>query len=201
MRTLPLLRFALPFGVLAALLIAGCASLEVDRLRYEIAREHPEVKIGEGLSMSFGRVSLGFARWIVGASEDDEGVLAGLVLGEVRRVRVGVFPLEGTLDTDRVTMPRRLRRLVERNGWVPLVTFREEGEAGWVIYREQGDTITDLFTVVMGEDQLVMARVSGDVGAIVQHVLQDGEHGLPSFRARVTTDDAAVEEAAVELTD
>jgi hypothetical protein len=183
---------------LTPLLLAGCTSFELTRVRNDLARQLPEAGIGEGYAVSFGGLSVGFARWLSGFADEEDGELAQLALREVRRVSFGRYDVEGAVDARRLVMPARLRHYVEDEGWVHLATFREAGEAGWVLYRERGDAITDLFAVVLTEEDLVLARVSGDLSALVLNVLAHERTRLPFFEEPETEEAEAASSAVVE---
>lgn len=184
--------------LLVALVASGCTSFELTRVRNDLARQLPDAEIGEGYAMSFGRFSLGFARWITHFADGEDSEIAQVALREVRRVQFGRYDVEGALDASRVTMPARLRHYVESDSWQHLATFREGNEAGWVLYRERDDAVTDLFAVVLSEEELVLARVSGDLSALVTEVLQSERGRLPIFREAETDREADDAEAVVE---
>lgn len=189
----------LPAALLLVLTASGCTSFELTRVRNDLARQLPDARIGEGYALSFGGVSLGFTRWIAGfAGEDESGELAQIALREVRRVQFGRYEVTGPVDGVRLTMPARLRDYVADDGWTHLASFRDSGEAGWVLYRDHGETITDLFAVVLTEEELVLARLSGDLSALVLNVLQHERTRLPLFRDTETEGEAAATEAVVE---
>lgn len=190
MRILPLL--------LAGLLLSGCTSYALTGVRNDLARDLPEARIGEGYAVAFGRFSLGTARLFAGFAEDEDGELARLVLRDVKKVQFGHYEVEGAVDGTRVVMPARLRRYVERDGWGHLATFRDAGEAGWVLYREGRDTVTDLLVVVLTGEELVLARLSGNLGGIVQSVLASDRIEWPGFREAESDEEAEAVEAAVE---
>jgi hypothetical protein len=193
----------LPLAGLLLLALPGCTSFELTRVRNDLARQLPEAEIGEGYALSFGRFSLGFTRWIAGFADDEDGELAQIALREVRRVQFGRYEVAGAVDGRRLTMPAPLRALVEDDGWAHLATFREAGEAGWVLYRGDGDAITDLFAVVLTDEDLVLARLAGDLDALVVNVLRHERTRLPLFDAPddpdAAAEDAAVVDAAQEM--
>ncbi len=189
------MRILLLAGLLA---LSGCTSYSLTRVRNDLARDLPEARIGEGYAVAFGRFSLGAARFFAGFADDEDAELARLVLRDVRKVQFGHYDVEGEVDGARVVMPARLRRYVERDGWDHLATFRDDGEAGWVLYREGRDTVTDLLVVVLNEEELVLARLSGDLGRIVENVAASGRIEWPGFREAASEDEADAVEAAVE---
>jgi hypothetical protein len=111
-------------------------------------------------------------------------------------VQFGRYEVNGPVDGPRLVMPARLRHYVEDEGWVHLATFRQADEAGWVLYRERGEAITDLFAVVLTEEELVLARVSGDLNALVLNVLERQRTELPLFEEDESDEAGAVVEAA-----
>ncbi len=153
--------------LLAALALGGCASAELARVRDDVAREHPEARIGRGTSVSFGAITLGLARRF-GAVEGVDG----LVLDGVRHVAVATHPVEGVLDAGQMAMPARLRRLVEREGWEPLVATRGDGEATWVLVRFRDGHLSDLFVASFEGGELSLVRVSGRLDGVVRGVLR-----------------------------
>jgi hypothetical protein len=190
-------RILLSATLLLTAVLTGCVSTELSGVRNDLARQMPEASIGDGRTFSFGAVSLGFARLVSGlVGEDSQDVRA--VLRGVRRVQVGRFDVAGPVDAPGLRMPARLRRYVDREGWEHLVTFRQDGEAGWVLYRARGERITDLFVTVLSDDELLLARISGDLTGVALALLQQGDVALPMFREASTAQERRQDEAAVE---
>lgn len=169
---------ALRFLPFALLLLTGCASSELTGVRDDLARQLPDAGIAEGRTFSFGAISLGTARLFSGLAGDDAET-ARMVLRGVRRVQVGRYDVTGSPDASQLTMPYRLRHYVARGGWTHLASVRQDGEAVWVLYRARGERITDLFVTALTEDELVLARVSGDLSGIVLRLLEQRELPWP----------------------
>ena len=176
-------------------LLSGCTSFELTRVRNDLARQMPEAEIGEGYAMAFGSISMGLARLFAGFADDEDGEIAQVALREVRKVSFGRYDIHGAVDGTRLTMPARLRDYVDDRGWTHLLTFREAQEAGWVLYRADGEMITDLFVVVLAPEELTLARVSGNLSALVLNVLETQEWDLPIFQEP----DTPAQEAETEL--
>lgn len=174
MRWIPLL--------ILGLALTGCTSYSLTNVRNDLARQVPDAKIGEGYAMAFGRFSLGTARFFARFADDDDAEMASLVLRDVRKVQFGRYDVQGHVDGTQLVMPSRLRRFVDRDGWTHLATFRDESEAGWVLYRERRDTVTDLFVVVLNDEELILARLTGDLLGIVENVMQSQDFDLPMFQ-------------------
>lgn len=163
------------------LLLPGCTSFELTRVRNDLARQVPEAEIGEGYAMAFGSISMGLARLFAGFADDEDGEIAQVALREVRKVSFGRYDINGTLDGTRLTMPSRLRDYVDEREWMHLLSFRDVHEAGWVLYRADGDEITDLFVVVFESEELTLARISGNLSALVLNVLETQQMDFPLF--------------------
>ncbi len=160
---------------------SGCTSFELTRVRNDLARQAPEAHIGDGYAMSFGSVSLGLARWITGLTDDQDGAIANAVLSEVRRVQFGRYAVNGLFDASALRMPGRLQRYLEKDDWYHLATIRVDSEAVWVVYKEADGIVVDLLAVVMDEEELVLAKVSGNLNAVVAAVLSQRDIDIPFF--------------------
>lgn len=167
--------------LVATLFVSGCTSFELTRVRNDLARQAPEARIGDGYAMSFGNVSLGLARWITGLSDDEDGEIAQAVLSEVRRVQFGRYTVNGSFDAATLQMPGRLRSYLERDDWYHLATIREDSEAVWVVYKEEDGLVVDLLAVVLDEEELVLAKISGDLNAVVTAALSQDDLDIPFF--------------------
>lgn len=118
-----------------------------------------------------GRLVLGLA----GAGAEP----ARIALRGVRRVEVAQYRISGDVSTAHLRTPERLRSYLDRRGWTKLAAFRDGDEAVWVLYRSRGDRITDLFVTALSGQELVLARLSGDLGAIVLDVLAHHRARVP----------------------
>ena len=189
--------------LLVAISLSGCASYELMRVRNDIDRQVPEAQIGDGYAMSFGRISLGLARWLSGLADDKDAEIAKAVLSKVRRVQFARYEVNGTFDAATLRMPGRLRSYLERGDWYLLAGVREESEAVWVVYKEDGSAVVDLLAVVMGEEELVLAKISGDLNAVVVAALSQHDFDIPFFGeeepAAEHPSETEVVEAAMEL--
>jgi hypothetical protein len=184
--------------LLATMLLGGCSSRELLDVRQDLADQMPHARLTDGRTFSFGPVSLGLGRFVLGLTGVDAEP-ARIALRGVRRVEVGRFKVAGPIDPTHVQMPRRLRRYVRRGDWTPLATFRTESEVGWVLYRSRGDRITGLFAAVFSGDELVLARISGDLSRVVLELIEHESIRLPGLdhvfgRVDAHTDGEAADE-------
>ena len=52
-------------------------------------------------------------------------------------------------------------------------TVREDDELVWLLYRENGETVEDMFALVFADDLLILARLEGDLNELMAKVVAD----------------------------
>ncbi|NNE34814.1 MAG: DUF4252 domain-containing protein [Rhodothermales bacterium] len=165
---------ALVLVMLAALVSSGCFySREISRARHDLERSSPGVDYGRGVSMNLGPISLRMAKWILRRVDDEDALMASEYLSEIRRVKAGIYKTRDGVTNDLSSIPS-LRRF-ERRGWEVAVRVRDEDESVLVYYREQRDTVSDMFVVVATEDELVLAKIEGRLNRLLERAMKD--HG------------------------
>lgn len=170
--------------LLAALVLAaplsGCVSLEMNRLGRDLKRDveaQTDVEVGDGFGIGFGRFSVGSTRFLGRLFAPSSTREARQLAGHVRGVKVGRYALRGPFDGRALATPRALGRYHE-DGWTPFVVARDSASAAWVFLRERPDgRLTDLLTVVMGEEEMVLTKVSGDLNGLVLDAVAMGGAG------------------------
>jgi Domain of unknown function (DUF4252) len=162
---------------LAALSSPGCFwSPELAGVRNDLEHQLPGASFDKNIELSFGPVLLTFARVVTsvipGARE------ARPYLRGVSRVQVGVY--ESHVDSlSDLHMPKRLQSLVE-NGWETAVRVRDDDEAVWLLYRPDGESVKEIFVVVLNNDELVLVKARGHLEKLVAAALKEahGRHGF-----------------------
>lgn len=156
----------LPFAL--AILLSGCVSVEMGRLARDVEREveaDGTAELGRGYAIAFGGGVIGTGRFLSRLVAPQSTEPARRLAGYVDQVKVARYPLSGGVDGRRLARPARLDRY-EADGWLPMVTARDEGSAVWVLVREDGDQLTDLLAVAVSEEEVVMTRVTGELSAL-----------------------------------
>lgn len=161
--------------------LSACTSFEMSRLGHDLARDierHTDAEVEPGYAIGFGRMSIGTTRFLARAASPGETREARQLLGHVRHVAVGRYPVRGAFDGRSLAAPRALRRYAG-DGWFPFVTVRDSASAVWVLVREdpRDSRLTDLLTVIVAEDDLVLTKVSGDLDQLVFDAVQMGGDG------------------------
>ncbi|MCB0720266.1 MAG: DUF4252 domain-containing protein [Bacteroidetes bacterium] len=168
-------------GLLLVTSLSGCFySREMARTRHDIERVNPGLDFKRGMSMNLGPFSLRLARWILRRVDDEDAWEATEYLSEVRRVKVGIYPRRDSRG-ELSRMPT-LRRF-ESRGWELAVRANEEGESVMIYYRERHDTVSDMFAVVVSDDELVVARIEGRLNRLLEKAMSDHSaiHDLTGF--------------------
>jgi hypothetical protein len=153
---------------------SGCLySREIAHVRRDIEHAYPEMRFDRQIVVSLGPASLRTIGWIARFIPGDEVEMAMDYLHEIRRVKVGVYRSE-SVGTARFE-PATLKRF-RRGDWHVAVKYREGADAGWILYRENGETVRDLFVVVLSDEDLVVARVEGRLNRLMERLVEDHRH-------------------------
>ena len=160
-------------GTVALLLLStGCTSFELARLRNDIARDTPGIEIGDGYSTSFGRASIGLARFGIGLAGTSDSSTADVnrALRSVRRVQFARYPVLGRSSDAPIPKLPALERY-ERRGWTPALIVREAGSEVWLYTNERGDALSDGLLVTLADDALTLIRLSGNLDEAIKELI------------------------------
>ena len=163
-------------GALAALLVlplfSGCFySREIARTQRAIEKENPQVDFRRQVMFSMGSGSLGTLAELASFGQPAEVREASDYLRHIRRVKVGVFEIEGDLEG-----PLAMTHVPHftRGGWQTVVRVREpDGENVSVLYRERYGEVRDLFVVALDAPELVIVRLTGNLTQLLLDALDD----------------------------
>jgi hypothetical protein len=154
------------------LLLTGCFhSREIQQIRNAVEAETPGTDYDQRIVVSLGPVSLQLARWITTLVDDPDAQEAGAYLGDVRRVKVGVFEASGFDAVKGSRLPSGLRHQLERTGWELALQVRDEEELVWVFFRERRGVVRDIFLTVADGEELVIVRFKGRLDRILARAL------------------------------
>ena len=158
--------------------LTGCVSFEMGRIKRDVARDlqvqQPDVEVGGGFAMGFGRISLGLARFTTWVAAPNSTRAARHLARHVHSVKVGRWSVRGAVDGRALAAPPAF----ERRGWTPFVTVRDTASTVWVYLRERRDgRLTGLLTAVLAGDDLVLTKVSGNLSGLVLDAVEMGQTG------------------------
>jgi hypothetical protein len=163
------------------LVLPGCTSFELARLRNGIARDARTLEVGDGYSLSFGRASLGLARFGVGLGDDgtdSSGVNLTDLLGSVQRVHFAQYPIRRR-DTSAVIGRLPTLERYERRGWTPLLVLRENGAETFVYARDRRGALHQGLVVSLAENRLTLVQVRGNLDEALRSLLSgSGAFGM-----------------------
>lgn len=155
--------------VLAAPLSGCFFSREIANTRRDIERSHPDLRLERQIVLNLGPFSLRTLRWLGGMVPDDEVDMATDYMRDVSRVKVGVYRSRrpaAVSDFD-------VAGIRFDDGWTTAVKSWDADSRVWVLYREGDHTVRDLYIVVFENDDLVVARVRGNLSRLLARIVED----------------------------
>jgi hypothetical protein len=165
--------------VLTLTVTSGCMwTPELSRVKNDIERQLPDARFEKEFALSLGPIALTFARLVTKLVPDASQ--ASEYLRDVSRVQVAVYNTEALPPVSEVRMPDRLERMSD-DGWETAVKVREDDGVVWVMYKIDGDTIRDLYVVVLNDEELVIVKARGQLERLVARALSEtgGVPGIP----------------------
>ncbi len=163
----------LPTAALVVLLIlplTGCFfSREISGTRRDIERAYPDLELQQQIVVNLGPLSMRTLRWLSGMVPDEEMNMATDYMRDISRVKVGVYRIDNPaslagFDADEIRFD---------DEWTTAVKTRDEDSRVWVLYKEGGDSVRDLYVVVLGEDDLAIARIRGNLNRLLARIMED----------------------------
>ena len=159
--------------VVMAAPLTGCFfSREIANTRRDIESAYPELELEKQIVLNLGPISLRTLGLMTRLVPEEEADMAARYLKDVSRVKVGVFRAERPEVFENVDV----RRLGFEKDWNVAVKSRQDGDRVWVLYREDAQTVKDLYFVVLSEEDLVIARVHGRLESLLARVMEDHMH-------------------------
>ena len=164
-------------GISAFLLMGaalnGCAyTSEITQTKQEI-EHHSDVDAETGIVVSLGPGLFQTAGFLTKFVDDEDAQTASRLAYGIRRVKAGVYPLSYDSDFGDLDVPE-LRRF-KKKGWKVALKVEDHNEVGWILYRERKRRVRDLFVVVLTEDELVLARIQGNLTELLELALDEVE--------------------------
>ena len=165
-----------PIAIVILIVVVGAASgclwaPDLAMVRKDIERQLPGVSFDKEIELTLGPISLAFARLITRITPDAQD--ASSYLRDVSRIELAVYNTENMPPANAVTMPERLKKMTESEGWELAVKVRDQDELAWVLYRLDDDTIRELYVVVVSDEELIMVKAEGRLERLVARALSD----------------------------
>ncbi len=162
------------------LISSGCAyTSEISKTR-KVIEEETDSDFDTGVVVSMGPGLFQTAGWIANYVDDEDAQLASRLAYGIRRIKAGIYPVESIPDLEEFDIPEMDR--FKRKGWKPALKVEDFNEVSWLLYRERHGRVSDLFVVVLTEDELVLARLQGNLDELLNVALTEVEEdGFQAF--------------------
>jgi hypothetical protein len=157
----------------AAVMLSGCYPREIVHTQRSIERELPDTRFRRQVAMSFGPVTMDVARWVTRKVDDPDARQVTSYAEDVDRIQFGVFETENLPDLSAIEMPKRLQRKLEDREWELAAAYREQDSRGWVLYRDDGEIVREMFVMVFAADELVLASLRGNLNDLMTKIVED----------------------------
>ena len=166
--------------IIIGLAASGCIyTSEIAKTRKAIEDE-TDADFDTGVVFSMGPGLFKTAGWITQYVDDADAQQASRIAYGIRRVKAGIYPVDVPPDFDTFNIADMNRFM--RKGWKPALKVEDDDEVSWLMYRERKGRVHDLFVVVLTEDELVLARLQGNLDELLNVALIEVEKdGFQSF--------------------
>lgn len=155
----------------ALVLLSGCfTSRELSGIQRTIDRQNPNVELRRNFVLNAGSGTIHLLERGASLWKSDESLIARRYLSDIDRIKVGIYDVRTRNSDHRLTFD-----LPPREGWIPAIVVRGEGQSTAVHYREARGGVRDLLIVAGDDEQVVVVRMRGDLGRILLRALEDRE--------------------------
>jgi hypothetical protein len=134
----------------------------------------PGAQFDKEVALTLGPMSLMLARIAMRFVPEPEARESGKYLSEIRRVELAVYKTESLPSLRKMEFPKQLNKLLH-DDWEIAARVVEEDQLVWVLYHEKGEEIDYLCAVVLDEQNLVLAKVKGNLGKLFLKGLREAK--------------------------
>ncbi len=160
--------------VLLGVTLTGCVyTNEISRTKRDI-ETYTDADFEAGVVVSLGPSLFQTAGWLTKFVDEDEVQMAGRMVYGIRRIKAGVYPTSHVPEFDELDIPD-LNRFKKR-GWKPALKIEDDEEVAWLLYREKRRRVRDLFVISLTENELVLARIQGNLDELLNYALEEVEN-------------------------
>ncbi|MEM8488443.1 MAG: DUF4252 domain-containing protein [Bacteroidota bacterium] len=162
-----------PFLAFFAFVTAGCSlTNEITNTKNEI-EQNTRINAHTGIVLSLGPGLFQTTGFVTKFIDERDAQLASRLAYGIRRVKAGVYPLKRRSNINQLDLPS-LKRF-QRRGWQPAIKVEADHEIGWIMYRQRGNRVKDMFVVVVTEEEMVLARIQGNLTELLDVALDEIE--------------------------
>ncbi len=165
MRSLVLLLLGLSF--------TGCSyTSEITRTKHHI-EHNSTIDAQTGVVVSIGPGIFHTTGFLAKFVDDEDAQMASRLAYGIRRIKAGVYPLSYASDLEEIDIPEMER--FKKRGWKAALKVEDENEVGWILYRERNRRVRDMFVVVITDEEMVLARIQGNLTELLEVALDEVE--------------------------
>lgn len=152
-----------------ALTLGGCVFIapSLEPIRYDMVEATPTADLDSVVKVRLGRLSLGLAKSIARAAADEEDKEVLDLLRHLKGVEVAVYDIQSASAGSVALWAERLEAVGDRRGWRLAARFQDDEEVGSVFYQERGGAIRSIYTFVVSDENLVLARFKGNLNEVI----------------------------------
>jgi hypothetical protein len=152
--------------------VSGCLwAPDLDRIRKDIEKQIPGAAFDREIALSLGPVALTLARCALSFAPDAREAEA--YVRDIRSVGLAVYTARNLPADFDARLPKALENLVAREGWEIAVKTSEDGNAVWVLFKEDGGSVGGVYVVALGDEELVLVRAQGNLEEILKRAIRE----------------------------
>ena len=160
------------------ILTSGCIGVnrEFKNIRSQIL-DNINDDFDRQIEFSVGPVGFFVASQFVKFADTEENV--DEMLSKVKNIHVGVYDRLSTFSKPSLSLLKEIGTSIIDEDWKPLVKTIDGNEmVGVFVKNFSEDDIEELFVVTLTHDELVLVKLQGSLGEIIEVVIRDHGHNL-----------------------
>lgn len=164
--------------LIIALLSTSCIGVnrEFKNIRSQIL-DNLEDDFDREIEFSVGPVGFFVASQFVKFADTEENV--DEMLSKVKNIHVGVYDRLSSFSKPSLSLLKEIGNSIIDEEWKPLVKSINGNEmVGVFVKNFSEDDIEELFVVTLTDDELVLVKLQGSLGEIIEVVIRDHGHNL-----------------------
>jgi hypothetical protein len=155
--------------------LTGCYPRDIVHTQRALERDLPQTRFRRQVAMAFGPGSMELARWIGGLVEAKQDQELSEYLDDVESIQFGLYETQNLPQMSEIDLPSRLQSRIGHDGWAVAASIRERDATVWVLYRDDGEEVRNLFVVFFQDDSLILMALSGHLNDLMQKITEDHE--------------------------
>jgi len=129
------------------------------------------------IEFSVGPIGFFVASQFVKFADTEENV--DEMLSKVKNIHVGIYDRLSTFSKPSLSLLKAISNDLIDSDWKSLVKTIDGNEMVGVYIKDQNpDDIEELFVITLTDDELVMVKLQGSLGSIIEIVIRDHGHNL-----------------------